>query len=159
MFWCRPIYPKDVLSSVRILTSGCACYQIYFSCSYTSRSKVKVFASWDIYKYVKGGGGQRVFRGRWCSHPGLQEGQNALEAPSSFYCAFTTACKSFYYFFLLIRPFHNVPQDWCSKCASLSLSQLQSGWNWIWLWVEATSLLFYVTQHDRNNEKWSQLAH
>lgn len=56
----------------------------------------RVFASWDIYKCDTWGGWREcVFRGLECLHPGLQEGSNALEEPSRFYCVFMRACKSF----------------------------------------------------------------
>lgn len=54
-----------------------------------------VFASWDIYKCDTRGGAECVFRGLECSRPGLQEGSNALEEPSRFYCVFMSMSKSF----------------------------------------------------------------
>lgn len=146
---CRAVYPKDVLSSVRIRPSGRARQRIHFSCSYTSRLRVTESLHHGIFANATWGGGgrERVFSGPECSRPGLQDGSNVLEEPSRFYCAFMRARKSFN--FLSFNPaILQCTTELCKPVTKpitnrLKLDMAPS--------CKGMSLLFYVTQQDGNN--------
>lgn len=125
-----------------------------FPCSYTSRLRVTESLHRGIFANATLGGRERVFWGRECSRPGLQDGSHVLEEPSRFSCAFMRARKSFHFFFsfnptILQRTAGLMPQM-CEPVTKpityrlkLDMAPSRTG----------MSLLFYVTQQDGNNGK------